>query len=150
MTLAFASYLFISRFLLASVQVVGQSMTPSLHNAEHLLLNRWIYYLRPPKAGDIVVFRDPLDSALAIKRIIGVPGDLIDFHNGLVYRNGRVLFEPYLSNAMPTFPYMGHRTQSFACRDGQYLVLGDNRKDSADSRTYGLIPRKEILGRIIR
>jgi signal peptidase I len=150
LALAFVCYLLISRFFVSSVQVVGQSMTPTLHDAEHLLLNRWIYCLHAPKAGDIVVFHDPLDNALAIKRVIGVPGDLIDFQHGHVFRNGRKLSEPYLSPETPTFPYMRRRTQSFFCDEGHYLVLGDNRKNSADSRTYGLIARQEILGRVVR
>jgi signal peptidase I len=147
--LAYASYLFISHFLLSSVQVVGESMLPSLHDSEHLLLNRWIYYLRSPRAGEIVVFRDPIDHALAIKRVIGLPGDVADFHNGSVYLNGRELAEPYLASRTPTFPFMTRKAQSFICGEGQYLVLGDNRKNSADSRTYGLILRREILGRVV-
>ena len=127
-------YLFISRFLLASVQVVGESMMPSLHDSEHLLLNRWIYRLRLPRAGEIVVFHDLLDHQLAVKRIIGVPGDAVDFKNGSVYLNGRKLSEAYLDHNMPTFPFMTRKTQSFICSSGKYLVLGDNRKNSADSR----------------
>jgi signal peptidase I len=148
--LACASYLFISRFVVGSVQVVGESMMPSLRNAQHLLLNRWIYYLRLPRAGDIVVFHDPIDHQLAVKRVIGVPGDVVDLKGGCVYLNGRKLSEPYLALNTPTFPFMNRKTQSFVCDQGHYLVLGDNRKNSADSRTYGLVSDKAILGRIVR
>jgi len=150
LSLAFASYLFISHYLLASVQVVGESMLPSLHDAEHLLLNRWIYHLRTPRAGDIVVFHDPLDHSLAVKRVIGVPGDAVEIKSGGVFLNGCKLSEPYLARNMPTFPFMTRSTQFFVCDRGRYLVLGDNRKNSADSRTYGLISREDILGRIVR
>ena len=150
LALAAASYWVISRFFLASVQVVGESMLPALHDSEHLLLNRWIYRLRTPRAGEIVVFRDPVDHSLAVKRVIGIPGDVVDIAEGSVFRNGAKLSEPYLARGMPTFPYLTRRVQSFLCGQSQYLVLGDNRKNSADSRTYGLIPRQEILGRVVR
>jgi signal peptidase I len=149
LVLAYASYLLTSRFFVGSVQVVGKSMIPALHEGEHLLLNRWIFYLHAPRAGDIVVLRDPLDDALAVKRIIGVPGDRIVLGDGTIQVNGRRLKEPYLPRATLTFPYMGHRTQSFLCGENQYLLLGDNRNDSADSRTYGLVVREKILGRIV-
>jgi signal peptidase I len=147
--LALGSYWLISRFFLASVQIVGASMMPTLHDSERLLLNRWIYYLRRPHTGEIVVFRDPVDRGKAVKRIIAAPGDSVDLREGRVFVNGRQLAENYLEAGMPTFPHMGRLEQTFTCGKDQYLLLGDNRQNSADSRAYGLVRRQEILGLIV-
>ncbi len=148
--LAMASYFFISHFFLQSVQIVGVSMAPTLFDSERYLLNRWAYYLRAPERGDIVVIRDPIDHAFAVKRVIAAPGDSVYLKDGSVYVNGRKLNEPYLASGMPTFPYLTLKEQLFQCGRGQYFVLGDNRKNSSDSRTYGLVPRRDVLGLIVR
>ena len=148
--LAVAAYFAISRFILQSVQVVGRSMMPTLHDSERCLLNRWVYYVRSPKPGDVVVLRDPTDHTLAVKRVIAKSGDTIYLRDGEVYLNGQKLQEPYLQAGTPTYPYLSLKEQSFRCGPNQFLVLGDNRTDSADSRAYGLISRQDILGLIVQ
>src|SRR5262249_34707729 len=148
--LATASYFGFSRFVLQSVQVVGRSMMPTLHDSERCLLNRWVYHFRSPHPGDIVVLRDPFDHHLAVKRIIAKAGDTVLLGDGHVHLNGNVVQEPYLRPGTPTFPYLHLREQSFHCGPDEYLVLGDNRTDSSDSRTYGLISRQDILGLIVQ
>jgi signal peptidase I len=149
-TLALASYFGFSHFVLQSVQVVGRSMMPTLHDTERCLLNRWVYHFRSPHPGDIVVLRDPTDQKLAVKRIVATAGDTVLLKDGKLHVNGQVVQEPYLRPGTPTFPYLNLREQSFHCGPGQFLVLGDNRTDSSDSRTYGLISRKDILGLIVQ
>jgi signal peptidase I len=148
--LAMASYFVISHFVLQSVQVVGESMLPTLKDSQHYLLNRWVYLLRAPKRSDIVVIRDPLDNGYAVKRIIGTAGDFIYLKGGTIYVNGKKLNEPYLATGTPTFTYSRRGEQLVKCGEDQYFVLGDNRKNSTDSRTYGLVPRQRILGMIVR
>jgi signal peptidase I len=148
--LALASYWFISHFVLQSVQVVGPSMNPTLHNADHYFLNRWLYYVHPPKHSDIVVIKDPTDGLYVVKRIIATPGDSIYFKNGRVFVNGKELNEPYLTPGVKTFTGKRVNDQLILCGKDQYFVMGDNRNCSMDSRTYGPVQRQNILGAIIR
>src|SRR5215831_11185220 len=94
--LALASYFGISHYILESVQVVGVSMVPTLHDSEHYILNRWIYHFRDPQRNDVVVLRDPGDHGYAVKRIIAAGGYSIYLRDGRVYVNGMRLAEPYL------------------------------------------------------
>ena len=144
--LATASYSLISRFLLESVKVVGRSMVPTLSDSQHCLLKRWVYQLRSPRHSNVVVLRDPSDDGLSVKRIIATPGDFTYFKNADVYVNGRKLKEPYLAPGTPTFTDSKYRKHSILCGSDQYFVLGDNRLHSTDSRTYGPVPRANILG----
>ena len=146
--IAAASYFFCSRFVLQSVQVAGQSMVPTLRDSERYLLNRWIYYVRPPQRADIVVIRDPAARRLSVKRIVAGPGDSLYLKDGSVCVNGHKLREPYLPPLTPTFPEGGLPEQWLRCGQDQYIVLGDNRQNSADSRSYGPVTRRDVLGRI--
>ena len=148
--LTLASYFLISHFLVESVRVVGESMHPTLENAQRYLLNRWVLYLRAPHRGEIVVIRDPLDNGLSVKRVVAVAGDEIQIKDGRISINGKPVREPYLQAGTPTFagPYL--EQQEFVCAQDQFFVLGDNRNNSVDSRAYGPIPRRAILGLIVR
>jgi signal peptidase I len=148
--LATACYFLISRFVLQSVQVVGRSMVPTLYDSQHYLLNRWIYHLHAPRHGDVVVLRDPSDNLFSVKRIIATPGDALYLKNGSVFLNGCKLSETYLTPGTPTYTESKYRGQLILCGEGQYFLLGDNRNNSIDSRTYGPVPRGNILGPIIR
>lgn len=143
-------YFVISQFFLQSVTVVGQSMAPTLLNSEHYLLNRWVYHVRYPQRGEVVVLRDLLDGTRAVKRIVAAPGDSIQLKGGRVYRNGQLLVEDYLPASASTFVSPDSNQQSFQCGKDQYFVMGDNRMNSIDSRTYGPVPRANILGELIR
>jgi signal peptidase I len=149
-SLGLASYLLISNYLVQSVKVVGSSMFPTLHDSDHYLLNRWVYRFRPPSRQDIVVIRDPSAQCFAVKRIIGVGGDSVFLKDGAVYVNGTRLNEPYVADGMPTYACGKVQEQLILCGKDQYFLLGDNRMNSADSRVYGLVPRQNILGMIVR
>ena len=148
--LAGLAYMLISHFLLQSVTVVGVSMVPTLHDSEHYLLNRWVYYLHSPQRRDIVVIRDPSDQGFAVKRIVGLPGDSVAIKDGGVYVNGQKLKEFYLVSGTSTYAYATAKEQAFNCGRDQYFLLGDNRNNSVDSRAYGPVARGNILGLIIR
>ena len=147
---AMLSYLLINRFIIQTVQVQGESMLPTLHDADRYFLDRWSYVLHPPRRGDVVVLKDPSDGGYAVKRIIAAAGDRIYLKDGRVYLNGRRLLEPYLIHGMPTFTCTQATEELIVCGGDQYFVLGDNRRNSYDSRMYGPIPGRNILGEIIR
>ena len=147
--LATASYFVISRFFLQSVKVVGRSMVPTLCDSQHYLLNRWIYRVHPPRHSDIVVLVDPGDNGFSVKRVVATPGDSIYLKDGGVYVNGCKLDEPYLAAGTPTFTDSKYRAQLTLCGKDQFFVLGDNRLNSIDSRVYGPVPRRNILGPLI-
>jgi signal peptidase I len=148
--LAMACYFVISRFVLQSVQVVGKSMVPTLYDSQHYLLNRWIYHVRAPQRSDIVVVRDPSDGGFSVKRIIAIAGDSVYLKEGSVYLNGEKLNEPYLRPGTWTLTDSKFREQLILCGHDQYFLLGDNRRFSVDSRNYGPIARRDILGLIVR
>ena len=147
--LAVGCYFLISRFLLQSVTVVGTSMTPTLSPSDRYLLNRWIFHVRQPQRSDVVVIRDPSDNGYSVKRVVGTGGDTILLKEGDVYLNGRKLFEPYLAPGTITFS-SSYKEQVFHLDAGHYFLLGDNRKDSVDSRTYGPVAGKNILGLVVQ
>jgi signal peptidase I len=145
--LAMTSYLLISHFFLQSVTVMGRSMTPTLYDSQRYLLNRWVFLVRAPQRGEVVVLRDLIDNSYAVKRIVAVPGDDLRIREGKVFLNGAKLSEPYLATGTETFP---NKYEDFKCSKDEFVVLGDNRMNSADSRVYGAVPRSHILGLIIR
>lgn len=138
--------LLIMFFVARAFTVDGPSMQPTLHTGERLLIDKITYRFREPARGDIVVFRYPADpSSYFIKRVIGVPGDHIQIAQGRVYVNGQLLEEEYVSS--PTVA----RFRSDVVPEGHYFVLGDNRRNSQDSRSpaVGHVPRANIVGRAI-
>lgn len=135
---------FIITFVVQSFLVQGHSMEPTLHNAERLFVNKFIYRFTEPQRGDVVVFRYPADeSRKFIKRVIGLPGDVVAIEDGTVYVNGKALDEPYIAEK----PYRGFPAS--VVPEGTYFVLGDNRNNSEDSRypDVGFVPRKNIVGK---
>lgn len=144
--LSVGGYFLISHFLLQAVRVDGVSMVPTLHHADQYYLKRWVYYLRSPQRGDIVVIKDPTDGGFCVKRIIAMSGESIFLKKNGVYVNGSKLAEPYLSPGTPTHTCVKAEEELIACGEGKFFVMGDNRDNSFDSRYYGPIPRQNILG----
>lgn len=146
--LSYGSFNFFTAYVIQSVHVVGQSMSPTLHDNEHYVLNRWVYHVRDPKPSEIVVLRDPEDNCFAVKRIVAKQGDTVLVKAGHLFINGKELVEPYLPEGTPTYTGPHINEQMWVCGANQYFVLGDNRNNSADSRVYGVISRQSILGMV--
>jgi len=125
----------------ARVRVDGFSMNPTLHDGEFILVNRLAYRFWSFQRGDIIVFRFPVDpSQDLIKRVIGLPGDQVSVQNGVVSINGAALNEPYIA-AAPVYSGQWNVPQ------GYLFVLGDNRNDSSDSHSWGLLPVSNVIGK---
>lgn len=132
----------IRTFVVESFVVDGHSMEPTLHNGEHLLVNKFIYRFEKPKDGQIIVFRPPLPGAEQdfIKRIIGTPGQTVALRDGHLYIDGRHVPEPFLK-------YRDHANYGpIQVSPGTLFVLGDNRPNSEDSRIFGLVPETNVRG----
>jgi len=143
------AYFLASRFIVTAVVVQGRSMMPTLKDGERYYLNRWRYLVFSPQRGDVVVIKDPGHADFAVKRIIARPYDWLNLRDGNIYINGKRLNEPYLDKGVRTdTPDLKERWVQLG-RD-QYYVLGDNRGNSEDSRFYGIVPGKCIIGMIIK
>jgi signal peptidase I len=145
------SYLFVTHFIFQSVQVQGPSMYPTLINGNFYWLDRLAYEIRKPQQGDIIALKDPSGHGFDVKRIIAVPTQSIFIKNGKVYVNGQLFKEPYLPQKLHTFAYGAASEDEFFClARNQFFVMGDNRGNSCDSRTFGPIARGLIMGKVMR
>ena len=141
----------IRSFIVQPFYVRGASMEPNFTDGEYLIINeigylcitRTAYCFGRPERGDVVVFRYPLDpSEYFIKRIIGLPGDMVEIDEGKVLVNGKTLEEAYIPQGVFTYG----KTQ-ISLGEGEYYALGDNRPSSSDSRRWGVLPAQNIVGK---
>lgn len=125
-------------------------MVPNFANFDYLFVERVSYYFRSPQRGEPIVFRFPRNEReYFIKRVVGVPGDHLIIREGKVFIMGedgeeRLLGEPYL---LPGTNTQGNTDVTLG--PNEYYVLGDNRDASFDSRRWGIVPREDIVGRVI-
>lgn len=162
----------IRQFVAEARYIPSGSMLPTLQINDRLIIDKLGYKFGDPKRGDIVVF-NPTETLSQtykdafIKRIVGLPGETLEINNGRVYVNGRPLKEKYVASdlepATPVNTNSQHQqTQIEGCPpnmrfldqpktvpDESYLVMGDNRQHSYDSRCWGFVPREKIIGRAI-
>ncbi len=128
--------------------VDGHSMEPNLHDKELILVDKWTYLFHAPARGDVIVFvAPPAPSEDYVKRIIGIPGDVITINNGAPTVDGVTLKESYVRPANMGATPGDMPVNKMIVPPNDYFVLGDNRVGSSDSRTWGLLPRKNIIGR---
>jgi signal peptidase I len=142
-------------FILQPFVVEGSSMFPRFQTNDFLIVDKISYRFNQPQRGDIIVFRYPFDPATNyVKRVIGLPGDLVRVEGGRVIiendqnPEGFVLIEPYLSPGnTTTLPATSAKTE-FLVPEDRYFVLGDNRRASSDSREWGFLPENDVIGRV--
>lgn len=138
-------------FLVQPHEIKGNSMEPNFHNNEYILTDKISYRFSEPKRGDVIIFKAPKNPDIDyIKRIIALPEERVKIQNGLVYINGKILKEPYLKDTTNLFP--GSFIQEgieITVSSGEYFAMGDNRPHSSDSREFGPIPAKLIIGRAL-
>ena len=157
-------------FVAQAYYIPSSSMEPQLHIGDRVIVSKLSYELHDPHRGDIIVFPSPEDHStddsplpirvirgifegvglakpekeILIKRVIGLPGEIVEAHDGHVYINGRQLIEPYLPKGVQTEPF-----GPTAVPAGSLWVMGDNRGNSRDSRFIGAIKETDVIGRAI-
>jgi signal peptidase I len=160
---AIAIVLGVKQFVVNPYRIPSASMEPTLHCAPHdagceaprfsdrVLANRLVYHFKEPERGDIVVFDTPPQAAVRcgaggtfVKRLIVLPGETWRMENGVVYINGRRLVEPYIEPGRRDID--GRPTQTVP--PDHYVMMGDNRNSSCDSRTWGPVPRANLIGKV--
>ena len=137
--------LLITRFVITHTVIPTGSMIPTIEINDHLVINRVPYYFTDPKAGEIVIFHQEKEL---IKRVIAVPGDVLDLRDGEVYINDEKLDEPYLNEPNSTYSFFMEDIQfPLEIPEDMYFVMGDNRGNSEDSRYFGFVNRKQIYAK---
>jgi len=138
-------------FVIQPFYVKGASMEPNYYDHEYLIINEISYYFTEPERGEVVVFKYPNNlKEYFIKRIIGLPGERVEISNGQIkiynqdHLQGMVLDEGYLDAWQQTTS-----NKNVQLKDGEYYMLGDNRLSSLDSRSFGPVKEKHLIGKVL-
>jgi len=160
LVLGVAGALITRTYLFEAVSVLSDSMAPTLFVGTHYLVNKLVYRVRPPRRGEIIVFRDPTDERIGtIKRVIAVPGDQVEMKDKKVILNGAPLNEPYTQYLRQSEKLQGDTMPVLNVPEGHVFVMGDNRDFSKDSTTWKhpetgepihFLPFSNIKGKLIQ
>ena len=148
---ALSVFVVIYLFIVQPHEVKGSSMEPTFQNNEYIITDKISYRFGKPNRGDVVIFKAPVNPDVDyIKRIIGLPGETVMVQSGRIYIDGKMLNEPYLEDLTPIFPG-GFIKEGVVVSipENHYFVMGDNRPHSSDSREFGPIEKKLIIGRAV-
>ena len=163
-TIAIILALFIRTFIVQAFKIPSGSMLPTLLIGDHLLVNKFIYGIRvpfsgevlipvrSPDRGDVVVFRFPKDRSVDyIKRVVGIPGDTVQIRDKKVFINGKSVADPHAHFSSPSIlAGVANPRDNFGpvlVPEGHIFVMGDNRDNSYDSRFWGFVDQNDILGK---
>ena len=131
------------------VSIIGDSMKPELRNGDITLLNRLVYDVRAPKRGDVIAFKPNGNesSHYYVKRVIGLPGETVEYREGNILIDGEILEEDYTTTDIIE---LGLLEEPIVLKSGEFFVLGDDRQNSEDSRmaNIGNVKREEIAGKV--
>ena len=133
-------------FLYKNFTMVGHSMEPTIRIGTRIIVDTSAYQTTQPKRSDIIIFK--IGGEYMVKRVIGLPGDVLTIDGTKVIVNGKLLAEPYVEPTTSSLLYTNKLIKNFKVPAGQFFVLGDNRVVSNDSRYYGTIPLKDIIGQV--
>ena len=136
--LIFIVVLLIKSYVVSPIRVNGNSMYKTLHDQDIMILNEFTYYFNDIERLDIAVVKE--DGDYLIKRVIGLPGEIIKCENGVVFINNKKLEEPYVFGTTSDI-------DEVVVGDDEYFVMGDNREVSLDSRVYGTYKKKYVVGK---
>lgn len=166
--IAFIIAMIVRTFIVQAFKIPTGSMEPTLHgdpnNGDRVLVNKFVYSLREPKRGDIIVFQTVNISGLDfkkdyIKRLVGLPGDQIEIKDGRIFINNKILKKPsifkkiyYMNTDLRRTSYgseggFGLLGKKIIVPNDHYFVLGDNSPVSRDSRYWGFVPRENLIGK---
>jgi len=133
-------------FLYQPVKVEGTSMSPLLSDQERIFINKFVYRFEPIERGDVVVFWYPLERSKSfIKRVVALPGEIVEIRQGRVFVDGKRLNEPYVP---PRFADASNYGPT-RVPDDAYFVMGDHRASSNDSRVFGPVPSRYVYGKAV-
>jgi signal peptidase I len=133
-------------FVAEPFYVSSRSMLPTLKPHDRVLAAKFAYHLGKPRRGELVVFENPENrQENLIKRVVGLPGDTVAIKDAVLYVNGERVREPYVNYRLIDASYFG----PVEVPEGYVFAMGDNRANSVDSRTFGPVPEKDLLGRVI-
>ncbi|HQY14138.1 MAG TPA: signal peptidase I [Ilumatobacteraceae bacterium] len=146
---AVGAALMVRAFVLQQFAVSGYSMISTLHDGDRVLVNKLSYRLHDPRRGDVVVLKtlEGADERDLIKRVVGLPGETVEYRACVLYIDGRELVEPYLDPAVVTRTSCGSDQVPIEVPPDQVYVMGDNRAGSKDSRALRPIPYADLIGR---
>ena len=133
------------RWVAEPVRVTSQSMLPTLRAGDEIVVEKVSPRLGRLDRGDLITFRSPADGALMVKRLVALPGDVVEFRDAVLYVNDRPVAEPYVDLSRIDGLYFGPETVP----PDRVFVLGDSRAGSVDSRTYGAVPIADVVGRVV-
>jgi len=148
LAIALTVVLLLHYFVFNLSTVEGHSMEPTLSEKEWLFVNKVSYLFAEPERGEVVILKDPSDrpdkKEFLVKRIVGIPGDIIEIRDGQLYRNSELIVERYTDTEIEDAD-----TEPYKLEAGMYFVMGDNRHAHAsfDSRSFGAVSRDAIRGR---